>query len=424
MRRSEFLTLAAAATALPGLDTRHNALAAYMAPHVAMAEFAGVVAIAPGGRLSQFGSFGGRYDGNARFAVASVAKTFTAATVDALIQTRRLGLDTTLGSLLKPFAGSPITISDLLNHTSGIPDIYSLAEFATGHRNPISRTDYIALLAKQKLQFVPGTKSSYSNSGYALLAFAAESAAGATFAELQQHHVLDPAGLRDTGMLPGASVVPGADPGLPNATRPAEPIDPSWLIGNGSLYSTSNDLLQWLSAIHAGTVIRTRWWPYPWGWGRDKTKTILEGDGRYAGYACRLDLNLQNGDAVVVLSAIQSAVVNEVAESLLDSIAGKALVPTKERTFVTLDANQAKEYEGRYRLSADFVLDVARFGDSIQIAGSDGVYESLDPLGDDRFFFRVLDSALVFKRAGDGSVGAIDWGPGAFTLKRFEARPE
>jgi len=164
--------------------------------------------------------------------------------------------------------------------------------------------------------------------------------------------------------------------------------------------------------------VRTRTWPYPWVWGRNKAHTILEGDGRYAGFACRFDVNLQTGDAVVALSAIQSAVVNTVAQDIMDSLTGKPLVPESVRRFVQLDPNLAQEYAGKYKLSADFVLEVRPFGNAIQIAGSDGVFEALDPLGEDRFFFRVLNDELAFKRSSAGIVEAIDWGPGAFTLTR------
>ena len=382
-----------------------------------MAEFRGIIAIAPQGRLQTMQSFGGNFNETSRFRVASVAKTFTAATTDALIKTGALSLDTKIETLLAPFVGSQITIEHLLNHSSGVPDIYSLAEFASGHRNPIAKADYIALLAKQTLAFTPGTKSQYSNSGYSLLAFAIEAVAGKSFADVQQEQILDPLGLHDTGVLPGTNVVRGADPGAPNATRPAEPLDPSWLIGNGSLYSSPSDMLRWMTAVRTG-VVGTRTWAYPWGWGQDKTKTILEGDGRYAGYACRLELNLQSGDAVVVLSAIQSAVVNTIAQDLMNSIAGKPLVPMAPRSFVRLQPSRAAEYAGRYSLSPDFVLEVRPFGDAIQIASADQVFEALDPLGDDRFFFRVLNSALTFKRSAAGTVAAIDWGPGGFTLKR------
>ncbi len=258
----------------------------------------------------------------------------------------------------------------------------------------------------------------YSNSGYSLLAFAIEAVAGRPFADAQKQYVLDPLELHDTGVLPGTDVVSGADPGSPNSTRPAEPLDPSWLIGNGSLYSTANDALRWLTAIRQGTIVRTRTWPYPWGWGRDNTHEVLEGDGRYAGFACRLELNVQTGDAVVALSAIQSAAVNTIAQDLMNSLRGKSLVPERLRGFVRLNPALAQEYAGKYKLSADFVLEVRPIGDAIQIASSDGVFEALDPLGNDRFFFRVLNNELAFKRSSAGLVEAIDWGPGAFMLMR------
>lgn len=404
-------TILARAFSQPELDM-------YMSPHVKMAEFRGIVAIAPSGRLATLHSYGGQFDGRSRFRVASIAKAFTAVTVDRLVASGAMRFDDPLGKYLGAFERSAITIRQLLDHSSGVPDIYGMPEFARGHREPISREQYIALLASAKPNFPPGTSNAYSNSGYSLLAFAVERASNEQFAVAQKQLVLDPIGLDDTGVLPGSNIVPGFDPAAPNAVRPAEIIDPSWLIGNGSLYSTVADMLRWLAEIRAGKTVRTRTWPYPWGWGQKNKGRVLDGDGRYAGYACDALIDLQNGDAVVALSAIQSAVVNAIAGDVFASIHGGKLVPAAVRTFVPLPVNTAAEYSGVYRLSKDFAVTVRPVNDSLQLAGTDGVFESLDPLGNDRFYFRVLDTAIVFKRDATKTISAIDWGPGAFTLTR------
>lgn len=389
-----------------------------MLPHVRMAEFRGVVSVAPSGTNASVAAYGARFGAATRFRVASIAKTFTAATVDRLAATGAIRIDDPLGKYLPAFSKTAITLRQLLDHESGIPDIYSLPEFARGHAEPVSREDYIRLLADARPQFQPGQKSSYSNSGYSLLAFAVEEAANAPFASVQKRFLIDPLGLSDTGVLPGANVVPGFDPGAPNALRAAEPIDPSWLIGNGSLYSSAADLTRWLAEVRAGKLVRTRAWPYPWGWGRKANGQVLDADGRYAGYACDALLDLRTGDAVVVLSAVQSAVVDKIAGDVLASLHGRKLIPQAVRTIVPLGASANAHYAGMYRLSADFAVTVRAFGDALQVAGPDGVFEALDPLGNDRFYFRVLDTGLTFKRGADGSVAALDWGPGSFTLTR------
>ncbi len=138
VKRSDFLALASSATVFPVPRTRSSALAAYMAPHVTMAEFRGIVAIAPRGRLQTIAPFGGNFDRTSRFRVASVAKTFTAATVDALIKAGALSLETRLGSLLVPFAGSPITIDHLLNHSLRRPRYLLVARIC----RPSSESDF------------------------------------------------------------------------------------------------------------------------------------------------------------------------------------------------------------------------------------------------------------------------------------------
>jgi CubicO group peptidase (beta-lactamase class C family) len=418
LNRATFITGIGCVAAAPAHALAKSPLDRYMAPHVQMAEFSGIVAIAPAGRVSIMRSFGGSFNSRSRFRVASIAKTFTAATIDGLAASGSLRFDDKLGKYLSAFSSSEITIEQLLDHSSGVPDIYTLSAFANGHRSPISRTDYIQLLANAKPQFAPGHGNAYSNSGYSLLAFVVEQVANEPFSAAQRRLVLDRVGLSNTGVLPGTNVVPGFDPGAPDAVRTAEPIDPSWLIGNGSLYSTADDMLRWLGEVRSGRRIRTRHWPYPWGWGQKNKGKVLDGDGRYAGFACDTLIDLNSGDAVVVLSAIQSAVVNAIAGDLFASIHGAAIQPVSIREFVTLSSTEAAAYSGTYRLSADFAVSVKAFGAQPQIASADGVFETLDPMGNDRFYFRVLDTAVVFKRNTNREITAIDWGPGAFTLTR------
>jgi hypothetical protein len=175
---------------------------------------------------------------------------------------------------------------------------------------------------------------------------------------------------------------------------------------------------KWLGLIVGGKSVGTRSWPYPWGWGRLDNDHVLEADGRYSGYACDARVRLDSGDLVIVLSAIQSAVTNAIGRDLFASIAGVPLKPPDLRTFATLSNTEAADYAGVYELSSDFSVDVRSSGNAVQVAGPDGVPEALDPLGEDRFYFRVLDTGLTFKRDAAGKVTGIDWGPGAFTLTR------
>lgn len=194
--------------AVPVLGSAQSVLDGYMAPHVTMAEFSGIVALQPAGRAPRMRAFGGSFDSASRFRVASIAKTFTAAVVDALARSVELRFDDKLGRYLSEFAGSSITIRQLLEHASGVPDIYGLPEFAADHRKPISREDYIDLLAHATPDFPPGARNAYSNSGYALLAFAVEQISNESFADAQRRLVLDRVGLSNTGILPGTNLVP------------------------------------------------------------------------------------------------------------------------------------------------------------------------------------------------------------------------
>lgn len=137
------------------------------------------------------------------FHVASVSKQFTAAAVLLLAQEGRLSLDDGVRKHVPELAdfGEPVTIRHLIHHTSGIRDQWTLLGLAGWRysRDLISDDDVLSLLARQKdLNFRPGERHLYSNSGYTLLAIIVSRASGKTFREFTTERIFRPLGMADT----------------------------------------------------------------------------------------------------------------------------------------------------------------------------------------------------------------------------------
>jgi CubicO group peptidase (beta-lactamase class C family) len=120
-----------------------------------------------------------------KFRIGSITKQFTAAAILLLQQRGQLKLSDSLCKYLSncPTAWAEITIAQLLGHTAGVSDIFALPGFTEtlAVRTTLDKT--IARLQERPLDFAPGTKFKYSNSGYLILARVVEKVSGKSYAE-------------------------------------------------------------------------------------------------------------------------------------------------------------------------------------------------------------------------------------------------
>src|ERR1700722_13508024 len=137
------------------------------------------------------------------FHLASISKQFTAAAILLLAQDGKLSLDDDVHKYINelPDFGSPITIRELIHHTSGLRDQWALLELA-GWRyslDLITDDDVLSLMARQKeLNFKPGEKHVYCNTGYTLLAQIVKRVSGQSFREFTTSRIFEPLGMRST----------------------------------------------------------------------------------------------------------------------------------------------------------------------------------------------------------------------------------
>lgn len=137
------------------------------------------------------------------FHVASVSKQFTAAAILLLAQDGKLSVEDDIRKYVPelPDFGSRVTLRHLANHTSGIRDQWALLGLAGWRysRDLITNDDVLALLSRQKdLNFRPGERHLYSNSGYTLLAMVVSRVSGKSFREFTEERIFTPLGMTNT----------------------------------------------------------------------------------------------------------------------------------------------------------------------------------------------------------------------------------
>src|SRR6266436_662656 len=138
-----------------------------------------------------------------KFRLGSITKQFTATLILQLVEQGKIKLDGKLIDYLPDYrkdTGAKVTIHNLLSHTSGVPSYTSLPGFFTNvSRNPFAVDDFIKKYASGDLEFEPGTKFVYSNSGYFLLGAIIEKVTGKPYEQVLKENIFDPLGLKDSG---------------------------------------------------------------------------------------------------------------------------------------------------------------------------------------------------------------------------------
>ena len=193
-----------------------------------------------------------------RFGIASITKQFTAALVLQQVDLGRLRLDGTVSEYLPWYrkdTGRRMTVDQLLHHTSGLPADYDSPEFcdtpgAARHYEPV---EFAQKFCQPNLAAEPGAKWAYSNCGYVLLGLILENATGRPFEELLKEELLEPLGMKDTGLNHNDLAEKGGACGY---TRHAGPrytpgpyLDQSHVFSAGAMYSSAEDLLRWNQAL-------------------------------------------------------------------------------------------------------------------------------------------------------------------------------
>ncbi|MBT2413302.1 beta-lactamase family protein [Streptomyces sp. ISL-12] len=200
----------------------------------------------------------------------SNTKTFTAVVVLQLVGEGVVRLDAPIEDYLPGLVrgegidGSRITVRQLLQHTSGLPDYVSgLDDFFAIRDTHYEPTELLDLALSRKAHFAPGTRWEYSNTNYLLAGLLVEEITGRTVAEEITRRVIRKAALRHTYFpAPGERTIREAHPHGYHATAPGAPLrdltvfDPSWAGAAGQLVSTPRDLNRFFTALMDGKLLR------------------------------------------------------------------------------------------------------------------------------------------------------------------------
>ncbi|MFL9841033.1 serine hydrolase [Sphingomonas sp. ST-64] len=362
-------------------------------------------------------------DGATKFRLGSVTKQFTAVAILLLQERGKLRIDAPVKTYLPdaPAAWDKVTLHHLLTHTSGIPNFTGFPEYEKLKTLPATHASLIARFSDKPLEFAPGEKFAYSNSGYVLLSAIVEKVSGQSYAEFVASNLFKPLGMDDTGYDSHAAIIPRRASGYaPAKDGPvnADYVDMTIPQGAGALYSTTRDLLKWQRGLYGGkllkptslTAFRT---PYKNGYAlgiaveaKDGVTTIEHGGG-IEGFNTSLAYDPDRKITVVVLGNLNGPSPGKLSKSLMTLARGGTVVLPAERKAATIAPEQLAQYEGVYELAPTFAITM-RVKDGKLMTQATGQPEfELFPESKDRFFLKVVDAQVDFTRDAAGKVTGL-----------------
>ncbi len=233
-------------------------------------DFSGVVLIARDGKIlfaQAYGMANLEHDVpntiDTKFRLASITKQFTAAAILILQERGKLSVNDSISKYLSDCPGpwSPITLHQLLSHSSGI---YSFTESSDNDRYdplPTPVLDTVARFKDKPLDFLPGQGFHYSDSGYLLLGYVVEQASGEKYEAFLEENVYKPLHMKDSGYDHPQPILQHRAQGY--ALKNGSIVNSAFMamdtpFGGGSQYSTVKDLLLWDQALYGERLLSAK----------------------------------------------------------------------------------------------------------------------------------------------------------------------
>ena len=347
-----------------------------------------------------------------KFRLGSVTKQFTAASILLLEERGKLKTDDLVKKYMPdaPAAWDKITIYNLLTHTSGIPNFTNFPDYHKSEAEPTTPEKLVARFRDKPLDFQPGEKWDYSNSGYVLLGYLLEKISGQSYKDFLQENIFKPLGMNDSGYDSNSAIIPhrasGYSPG-PKGPENTGYIDMTIPLSAGGLYSTTHDLLKWEQGLFGGKVLSAASLQkmttpfkndYACGLG---VRTInghrlIEHGGGIEGFSTELAYYPDDKLTVVVLGNLNGGAPGDIASKLASVVHGEKVVLPTERKEVSLSPQILASYVGTYELAPTFSIAITLEGNQLMSQATNQPKFPLFAESQTMFFLKVVDAQIEF----------------------------
>lgn len=298
------------------------------------------------------------------FQSGSVGKQFTAAAAMLLVEDGKLALT---DPLAKHFPGAPphwrrITVRHLLTHTSGLPDY---TQGTIDYRRDYTEDELLKFAYDLKLEFEPGARWNYSNTGYVVLGILIHKVSGQFYGEVLRERVFEPLGMKTARVISEADIVPNRSAGyrlVKGELKHHEWVAPQLnTTADGSLYVSLRDMVAWDAGVRGGRVLSADAWkqvfapvvlnsgrtyPYGFGWAVEDFagRRSHRHGGSWQGFKADIARYPDNGLTIIVLANLAQANPARISDAI-----AAALDPTMKPEELKPLADADTKMQGRIR---------------------------------------------------------------------------
>lgn len=419
---------------------------AYIKPYLEVGGFSGSIFIAYKNQIllsKGYGmaniELGVRNRPQTKFHIASLSKTFTSAAIMMLEEKGKLSVRDRLIKFIPDFPnGDSITVHHLLTHTSGISDVNQLPDYDVKSRYHHTTANLVQIIKdmirERGLESKPGQEYSYSNSNYNILAYLIEKLSGVSYGEFLNTNIFIPLGMTNTAhdsssasilMKRASGYVPSGADRIENAPF----IDWTIKTGNGSLYSTVEDLYKWSKALDHESLLQKSslaqiFTPhndgsigYGWFLGKRHKREVQRMSGRSPGFGGEIQRYPLDGLYIIVLSNNYAPTPSIIATDLAAIALGEPYnIPTIQKP-VQPKKEVLDSYVGSYNGGNNFfrtgtVIDVIRQDNHLIMKWSTGAIVELIAQSDSTFFDRMFWATVSFLRRTETQPPQLIWNYG------------
>jgi len=360
-------------------------------------------------------------DVNTIFQIGSVTKQFTAAVILKMVEQGKLNLQEKLSKYYPDFKdGDKITIEHLLTHRSGI---WSYTDDETFMRGPVyspkTEKELMAMFMSKPLEFEPGNKFNYSNSGYVVLGYIIQKVSGKPYEQMVRQLIFEPlqmthsgfdfANLKTTNKAIGYAGITGV------SAQPSLMVDSTVSYAAGSMYTTVNDLLAWDKSLQTEKILSKssltnaftpRLSNYGFGLVVDTVYGYrrISHNGGIPGFLSANSTVPEMGISIIMLSNADNSKIGDLENDVQKILFDKPYTLPESKKEVAVDEENLKQYEGEYELAPHFIITVSLVNGKLKAQATGQPQFDLFAKSNNVFFLKVVEAEIEFMKDANGAV--------------------
>lgn len=367
-----------------------------------------------------------------RFPIGSMTKQFTAMAVMQLVEKGLINEQDKLSKYIPDFPnGNDITIYNLLTHTSGLAIYNQLPEFLEMKPKDAENPQNIINLIKNKpLNFKPGTKFEYCNTGYFLLGYIVEKVSGMSYEDYLEKNIFKPLNMNDTGAgYNGNEKMYNAKGyiGYLDIMPISDELTLRGIHGAGELYSTVEDLYRWDKALDTEKLVSKKTMDkifsksvkmsengkayYGYGW------MIYDGEygheeyhaGNVMGFSSNIERYTDKDLTIIILTNLRAYDCDSLNSTLADICFEKKYEMPKEKKTIKADSKDLEKCAGNYTIEGIGTISITTENGHIYYDQNNTGKLEIFPEAKNKFFFRITDAEIVFNTDSYGVVRNFDY---------------